>query len=184
MIDKSSSTEQASVATHFPVDLLSQAERILTIARQQGLRIATAESCTGGLVCGVLTEIPGSSDVVEGGFITYSNDAKRTSIGVPADLLASQGAVSELVARAMAEGALAHLPTADVAVAITGVAGPGGGSTTKPVGLVHFAAARRGQTTRHTVHHFADTGRTAIRRQAVIVALTLLEQIMTTSTTA
>src|SRR5690606_23911427 len=125
---------------------------------KQGLTIATAESCTGGLIIGTLTEIAGSSAAVDRGFITYSNQAKTDLLGVPAELIAQVGAVSREVAIAMAEGALARSP-ADLAVAVTGIAGPGGGSTDKPVGLVHFGAARRGQPTRHEERRFGDVGR-------------------------
>ncbi len=167
----------------FPPDLVAQARRVLEAARAAGLHVATAESCTGGLVSGVLTEIPGSSDVVAGGFVTYSNTAKEISVGVPRDLLDLHGAVSEPVALAMAEGVLQRLPEADVAVAITGVAGPGGGSAAKPVGLVHFAVARRGLPARHVAHRFADEGRAAIRLRSVVAALDLLEQAIATQPT-
>ncbi len=120
------------------------ARRLLELCRAQGLRIATAESCTGGLVAGALTEITGSSDVLDRGFVTYSNDAKAAMLGVPRELISHHGAVSEEVARAMAEGALAH-SGAELAVAITGIAGPNGGSAEKPVGLVHFGCAARGR---------------------------------------
>ena len=128
----------------FPDDLIDAAEALLAAARAQGLRIVTAESCTGGLVAALLTEIAGSSDVVERGYVTYSNAAKTSAIGVPAELIAAHGAVSEPVARAMAAGALAA-SGAELSVAVTGVAGPGGGSAEKPVGLVWFATARAGQ---------------------------------------
>ena len=113
---------------------------MLELCRGKWLKIATAESCTGGLVAAALTEIAGSSDVVDRGFVTYSNDAKKAMLGVPEATLASHGAVSRETAEAMAQGALAHAPV-DLAVAITGIAGPGGGTAGKPVGLVHFAAA-------------------------------------------
>ena len=135
--------------------------------------LATAESCTGGLVAGALTDIPGSSHVVERGFVTYSNEAKNQMLGVPLDLIQSHGAVSEPVARAMAEGAVAH-SGADVAVAITGVAGPGGGTAEKPVGLVHFATAETGGDTRVDQQVFGGD-RTAVREQAVLHALSLLK---------
>ena len=127
----------------FPPDLLSDAAALLDRLRAQGLRLATAESCTGGLIAALFTEIAGSSDVVERGFVTYSNAAKTELLGVSDELLARHGAVSEPVARAMVQGALAH-SHADVAVSVTGVAGPGGGSDAKPVGLVHIAAMRKG----------------------------------------
>ena len=157
----------------FPPDLIAQAEAILADFRKRGLKLATAESCTGGLVAGVLTEIAGSSGVVERGFVTYSNAAKHELLGVPDEMLAAHGAVSEPVARAMAEGALAH-SSADVAVAVTGVAGPGGGTAAKPVGLVHFAAARRGGETLHRECRFGDIGRGEVRLASVREALQLV----------
>lgn len=154
--------------------LLARAEALVAAYTRAGLRIATAESCTGGLVAGLLTAVPGSSAVLERGFVTYSNEAKTEAIGVPAALVARHGAVSEPVARAMAEGALAA-SRADVAVAITGVAGPGGGSAEKPVGLVHFGLAAQGRPILHRKRRFGDPGRTEIRRLAVAEALDLLE---------
>jgi nicotinamide-nucleotide amidase len=153
-----------------------RAETLLTAARAKSMKITTAESCTGGLIAGLLTEIPGSSDVVERGFVTYSNDAKEEMIGVSHDLLVAHGAVSEQVARAMAEGALNH-SKADIAVAVTGIAGPGGGSAEKPVGLVHIAAAR-GDSIIHRECRFGDIGRTEVRTATVEVALELLSQLI------
>ncbi|GLK57552.1 nicotinamide-nucleotide amidase [Methylopila capsulata] len=151
------------------------AEEALRLARGAGLTIATVESCTGGLVAGALTEVPGSSDVVDRGFVTYSNAAKMALVGVPAELIAAKGAVSEEVAVAMAEGALAAAGVG-LTVAITGVAGPGGGSAEKPVGLVHFAAARAGRPTLHRERRFGDLGRAEIRRRSVIEALEMLQE--------
>lgn len=162
--------------TRIDRDLILQAKAVLDLCRGLGLRIVTAESCTGGLVAAVLTEAPGSSETVEGGFVTYSNAAKHSAIGVPKALLAAHGAVSEPVARAMAEGALAR-SEADIAVAITGIAGPGGGTAAKPVGLVHFAAARRGLPTVHAERRFGDVGRGVVRRQSVEQALAMLAAI-------
>jgi nicotinamide-nucleotide amidase len=156
-------------------DLKDRAASLLDAYRHKGLKIATVESCTGGLVAALLTEISGSSAVVERGFVTYSNEAKTELVGVPADLIAAHGAVSEPVARAMAEGALAH-SYADVAVGITGVAGPTGGTATKPVGLVHFGLARRGAETIHLERRYGDLGRESVRHRAVEDALSLLEQ--------
>lgn len=153
--------------------LVERAAALLTRYEAAGLRIATAESCTGGLVAALLTEIPGSSAVVERGFVTYSNEAKTEMLGVPADLIAQHGAVSEPVARAMAEGALAR-SRADVAVAVTGIAGPGGATGTKPVGLVYFAAARREHMSA-LERRYGDLGRGEVRRRAVEDALALLE---------
>src|SRR5262245_19293910 len=125
----------------FPAPLIDEADRLIAAARARGARIVTAESCTGGLLCGVLTEIAGASDVVERGFITYSNAAKQQELGVAAALLAEYGAVSAEVARAMAAGALARA-VGSVAISVTGIAGPGGGSPAKPVGLVYLGLAR------------------------------------------
>lgn len=153
--------------------LYARAQALLSAYEAAGLRIATAESCTGGLVAGLLTAVPGSSAVVDRGFVTYSNAAKTDMLGVPADLIAAEGAVSEAVARAMAEGALAR-SEAQAAVAITGVAGPGGGSAPKPVGLVHLALAFQGEATTHLERRYGDLGRDEIRRRAVEDALGLL----------
>jgi nicotinamide-nucleotide amidase len=157
----------------FPPALQEKAARLLDICRARGSRIVTAESCTGGLVAGLLTELPGSSDVVERGFVTYSNAAKQECLGVSAALLQQYGAVSEPVARAMAEGALVHSRT-DLAVSVTGVAGPGGGSVAKPVGLVHLGVSRTGGTTLHREFRFGDIGRGEVRMKAVEAALALL----------
>jgi len=148
------------------------AARTLAVLAVQGQTVATAESCTGGLVAAALTAIPGSSAVVERGFVTYSNQAKSEMLGVPPALIAAHGAVSAEVARAMAEGALAHAPVTR-AVAITGIAGPGADGTAKPVGLVHFALAVRGQPTRDHVDRF-DGDRDQVRLQAALTALDLL----------
>ena len=153
-------------------DILAQAEAVLAACRAAGLQVATAESCTGGLIAAALTAIAGSSDVVDRGFVTYSNEAKTDMLGVPAALIASVGAVSEDVARRMAEGALAR-SAADLAVAVTGVAGPGGGSAAKPVGLVWFGLAGRGDPT-VALHHVFPGDRAAVRRQTVAEALRLL----------
>ena len=149
------------------------ARALLDAARARGLMIALAESCTGGMVAAALTDVAGSSAVVERGFVTYSNAAKRDLLGVPAELIGRHGAVSEPVARAMAEGARAASP-ADLAVAVTGVAGPGGGTPEKPVGLVWFATAMRGAETRSTERRFDDLGRRAVRLEATRTALQLL----------
>jgi len=156
--------------------LLPLARALIERCTDQRLTIATAESCTGGLVAGVLTEIAGSSAVVDRGMVTYSNAAKSALLGVPAEVINRHGAVSETVARAMAEGALAR-STATLVVAITGIAGPGGGSDEKPVGLVHFAAARRGGALRHVRYVFPDEGRSAIRLAAVRQALEMLREL-------
>lgn len=157
----------------FPDDLIISARLLLDDCRQHNLRIATAESCTGGLLAGLLTEIAGSSDVVDRGFVTYSNRAKQEMLGVPGDMIADFGAVSEPVARAMAEGALEE-SNAHIALSITGVAGPGGGTRFKPVGLVHFACSRANRTIRHQFHEFGDIGRSQIRLEALRVALSMM----------
>lgn len=157
--------------------LKDRAAALLRAFEERNWMIATAESCTGGLVSSLLTEIPGSSAVVERGFVTYSNEAKSEMLGVPAGLIGTHGAVSEPVARAMAEGALAHSRT-NVAVSITGVAGPGGGSDAKPVGLVHFALAQEGRETRALERRYGDPGRQEIRARAVEDALGLLESAL------
>ena len=157
----------------FSPALVQRAAALIRRYEAEGLRIVTAESCTGGLVAALLTEVPGSSAVVERGFVTYSNEAKAEMLGVPADLIAAQGAVSEAVARAMAEGALAR-SRADVALAITGIAGPGGATASKPVGLVHFAVARAGGT-RHLERRYGDAGRMGVREKAVDDGLNLLD---------
>ena len=158
----------------FDAALLARATALIKAYAARGEMIATAESCTGGLVSALLTEIAGSSAVVDRGFVTYSNEAKQDLLGVPAATLAAHGAVSEPTARAMAEGALAR-SRAHVTVAITGVAGPGGGSAEKPVGLVHFGCARRGGETQAVEKRFGDLGRTQVRRAALLCALDLLE---------
>jgi nicotinamide-nucleotide amidase len=161
----------------FPDDIDELARLVLTLAREASLMLATVESCTGGLVAGALTAIPGSSDVVDRGFVTYSNAAKTQLVGISAELLAEFGAVSEPVARAMAEGGL-RAAGVGAAVAITGVAGPGGGTADKPVGLVHFAAARTGRLTLHQEMRFGDIGREAVRLASVRVALELLAEVL------
>ena len=162
------------MSSPFDDALLARATALIKAYAARGEMIATAESCTGGLVSALLTEIAGSSAVVDRGFVTYSNEAKQDLLGVPAAILAAHGAVSEQTARAMAEGALAR-SRAHVTVAITGVAGPGGGSAEKPVGLVHFGCARRGGETQAVEKRFGDLGRTQVRRAALLCALDLLE---------
>jgi nicotinamide-nucleotide amidase len=158
----------------FSSDLITRATELIARYRAAGLMAATAESCTGGLIAGLLTEIPGSSTVLERGFVVYSNAAKQELLGVPAETLARHGAVSRETAVAMAEGAL-RASRAEVAVSVTGIAGPDGGSTAKPVGLVHFACARRGRPTVAREEQFGDIGREAVRLASVRVGLDLLE---------
>ena len=156
----------------FPDDIHALAATVIRLAIARDLQVATAESCTGGLVTGALTGVAGSSAVVDRGFVTYSNAAKSDLVAVPAALIDAHGAVSEPVARAMAAGALAR-SGAGVTVAITGIAGPGGGTADKPVGLVHFAAG--GPTGLvHAEHRFGDIGREGVRLASVRVALALL----------
>lgn len=156
-------------------ELLARAAALVAAFTAARRTIATAESCTGGLVAGLLTAVPGSSAVVERGFVTYSNEAKAEAIGVPMDLIRQHGAVSAPVAGAMAAGALAA-SRASVAVAITGIAGPGGGSAEKPVGLVHFGLAQREGGIRLLERRYGDLGRAGIRCAAVADALGLLEE--------
>ena len=151
----------------------AKAREVLDACRTAGVMLAVAESCTGGLVIGALTEIPGSSDVIDRGFVTYSYDAKSDMLGVPAEIIATHGAVSEPVARAMAEGALLR-SRAQIAIAVTGVAGPGSDSQVKPAGLVHFAVAQTGKGTRHEKREYGDIGRKSVRQASVEAALDLL----------
>jgi len=161
----------------FPRRLIHLAELTLADAREAKLKIVTAESCTGGLIAALLTDIAGSSDVVERGFVVYSNEAKRDMLDVPGDLIADFGAVSEPVARAMAEGALKN-SRGHIAVSVTGIAGPGGGTPMKPVGLVHFGAARSGRSILHEMQLFGDIGREGIRMKSVETALNLVRRMM------
>ncbi len=156
-----------------PQDIEATAENVIGNAIRAGLMIATAESCTGGLVAGALTAIAGSSAVVDRGFVTYSNEAKMEMLGVPQDVLARFGAVSEPTARAMAEGAKVN-SRAQIAVSVTGIAGPGGGSDDKPVGLVHFAVVGADGTVAHVEKRFGAIGRDQVRLESVRVALGLL----------
>ena len=160
-----------------PADLVETASKMLGDMRDRGLTLATAESCTGGLIAACLTEVPGSSDVFERGFVTYSNRAKTELLGVPEEMIDTHGAVSPEVAGAMAEGALAHSP-ADLAVAVTGIAGPGGGSPDKPVGLVIIAAARRDTPVARLRCTFGDIGRTLVRQRTVSEAFRLIRTLI------
>jgi nicotinamide-nucleotide amidase len=158
----------------FSADLIARATALVARYREAALMAATAESCTGGLVAGLLTEIPGASDMLERGFVVYSNAAKQELLGVPAETLVTQGAVSAETAVAMAEGAL-RASRAEVAVSVTGIAGPDGGTAEKPVGLVHFACARRGKPTVAREQRFGAIGRQEVRLASVRIALDLLE---------
>jgi len=157
----------------FPLEIETLARLLVDECRERRLRIVTAESCTGGLVSAAITAVAGASDVFDRGLIVYSNRAKQELLGVPGDLIADYGAVSEPIARMMAEGALER-SNAHLAVAITGVAGPGGGTELKPVGLVHFATARANQSVLHRVERFDDLGRASIQLAAAQMALELL----------
>lgn len=154
--------------------LREAATRVLELCRARSLQVATAKSCTGGLVAAALTEIPGSSDVVDRGFVTYSDDAKRAMLGVPAATLKRHGAVSAQTAKAMAAGALKN-SRADLTVSITGIAGPGGGSKQKPVGLVYFAAASRDGRRIARKRLYGEIGRRQVRLRSVAEALALLQ---------
>ena len=153
------------------------ATQLVSALRAAGLRVATAESCTGGLIAALLTEIPGSSAVVDRGFVTYSNEAKAEMLGVPADLIAQHGAVSSAVALAMAKGAIAA-SHADLTVSVTGIAGPGGGSHDKPVGLVHFGIAGRDGRVEHVERRFSASSRDEIRLAATAQALESLSSFI------
>ncbi len=157
----------------FDPDLRAAATQLLQDLANRKMLLATAESCTGGLIAGLLTEIPGSSAVVERGFVTYSNEAKSEALGIDMTLIESHGAVSEEVARAMAAGALSH-SHADVTVAVTGIAGPGGETPGKPVGLVHLATALRSGGVAHRACRFGDIGRTPVRIATVREALAMV----------
>jgi nicotinamide-nucleotide amidase len=167
-------TEEVVVTSIFPAKLVESARQLLDLCRARGFKIVTAESCTGGLVAALLTEIAGSSDVVERGLVTYSNQAKSELLGVAAETLAAHGAVSEATAREMAVGAL-RASHADIAVSVTGVAGPGGGSAEKPVGLVHFGCSGPGDRLVVVERRYGDIGRSAVRLASVVQALALLE---------
>lgn len=158
-------------------DIIKLATEVLELARSNGHKIATAESCTGGLIIGALTEIAGSSDVVDRGFITYSNLAKQQAVLVNPVTLDTYGAVSEETAAEMVGGALTE-SEASIAVSVTGIAGPGGGSIEKPIGLVHIAAQKLGAIPLHEKHEFGDIGRTNVREKTVRAALKLLKKII------
>ncbi len=156
--------------------MIAAARALLALFRARKLTLATAESCTGGLLAAALTEIPGSSDVVDRGFVTYSNISKQQMLGVPVRTLEKHGVVSRETALAMAKGALAHAP-ADIVAAITGIAGPGGGSIQKPVGLVHIAAATHRGRSIHRACKFGDIGRGKVREKSVLQALAMLSEL-------
>jgi len=157
-------------------ELVETARALLDLCRKKRLKIAAAESCSGGLLAATLTEIPGSSDVFDRGFVTYSNDAKQAMLGVTPSTLESFGAVSRETAEAMARGALAHA-NVDLAASITGIAGPGGAVPGKPVGLVHLAVASRSGQLIHHDCNYGDIGRAQVRRASVVQALTMLREL-------
>lgn len=160
----------------WPKDIEDAAQTIVTDFAERGLLISTAESCTAGLIAGAITEIPGSSNVLDRGFVTYSNEAKREMIGVANATLKAHGAVSRTTALEMAQGAIGN-SGANISIAVTGIAGPGGGTDEKPVGLVHLAAARTGHETLHREMRYGDIGRSAVRLATVRTALEMLIEI-------
>ena len=166
-----------SQSNFFSDDLMATAAALLDSARAQRLKIVSAESCTGGLIAALLTEIPGSSDVLERGYVTYSNVAKVECLGVSAQLIEQHGAVSREAALGMVDGAVKHAH-ADLGVAVTGVAGPDGGTAQKPVGCVHIAVHRKGHLTRHKEYQFGNIGRSAIRLATVREALALIQKMI------
>ena len=157
-------------------DIVEAAKRLLDICKSKHLTLATAESCTAGLVAGTLTEVPGTSSILDRGFVTYSNQAKQDMLGVSATTLRSHGAVSGETAEEMVRGALANAPV-DLAVSITGIAGPDGGSEEKPVGLVHFAAASRSGQYAQVEKRFGNIGRAEVRKQSVLQAFRMLHEL-------
>jgi nicotinamide-nucleotide amidase len=157
-------------------DIVKAAGRLLDICKRKNLLIATAESCTAGLVAGTLTEVPGTSSILDRGFITYSNEAKHEMLGVSRDILAKHGAVSRETAEAMATGVLGH-SRVHLAVSVTGIAGPDGGSEAKPVGLVHFAVASRNGKLVHAEKQFGNVGRSQVRKLSVLQAFAMLHEM-------
>ena len=159
-------------------ELFEAASDVLGLCGARGLTLATAESCTGGLIAAALTATPGSSRVLDRGYVTYSNAAKRADLGVPSDLIENKGAVSEEVARAMALGAI-EAAGVDLALSVTGVAGPDGGTPQKPVGLVHIAVAHRGGKILHRECRYGPIGRGEVRRLSALAALMLMKELIT-----
>jgi len=159
------------------VELFEAASEVLGLCGGRGLTLATAESCTGGLIATALTATPGSSKVLDRGYVTYSNAAKVADLGVPADLIRQKGAVSEEVARAMAEGAI-EAADVDLALSVTGIAGPDGGTPQKPVGLVHIAVAHRGGKSLHRECRYGNIGRGEVRRLSALAALALMKELI------
>jgi len=157
-------------------DIVEAAKRLLDICKRKNLTVATVESCTAGLVAGTLTEVPGTSSILDRGFVTYSNQAKQDMVGVSAATLKAHGAVSRQTAEEMVRGALSHAAV-DLAVSITGIAGPDGGSDEKPVGLVHFGAASRSGQFVHDEKRFGNIGRSQVRKQSVLQAFRMLHDL-------
>ena len=157
-------------------DIVEAAKRLLDICRRKNLTVATVESCTAGLVAGTLTEVPGTSSILDRGFVTYSNQAKEDMVGVPAATLKAHGAVSRQTAEEMARGAIANAPV-DLAISVTGIAGPDGGSAEKPVGLVHFAAASRSGQFVHREMRYGNPGRSEVRKRSVLQAFIMLHEL-------
>jgi nicotinamide-nucleotide amidase len=157
-------------------DIVEAARRLLDICKRKKLFVATAESCTAGLVAGTLTEVPGVSSMLDRSFITYSNDSKQQMLGVQAQTLDTYGAVSRETALEMAQGALARSPV-DLAISVTGIAGPDGGSPEKPVGLVHFGAVSRGGQSVHSEQRYGDIGRAQVRKHSVLQAFRMLHDL-------
>lgn len=166
----------------FPAREIKRAANVVALCKDQGLTLTTAESCTGGLLSALITEAPGASNIFGRGFITYENAAKTALLGVPEDLISAHGAVSAEVAEAMATGAL-EAAGADLSVAITGVAGPDGGTEAKPVGLVHIATARRRGMVQSKRFEFGDIGRSRIRMQSVAKAMQMVQEALATPNT-
>lgn len=160
----------------FPPELLNDAEKFLELAKSQNIKVVTAESCTGGLIASCLTSIPGSADVLDSGFVTYSNEAKTGLLDIPNDMIERHGAVSEEVAEAMVAGALAH-SGANLAVSATGIAGPTGDSDTKKIGLVYIGARLNGGETVVERHDFGDIGRDTVRIETVRAAIALMRRL-------
>ena len=157
-------------------DIVEAAKQLLAICKRKNLLVATAESCTAGLVAGTLTEIPGVSSILDRGYVTYSNEAKHEMLGVSRDILKQHGAVSQQTAEAMARGVLGHSEV-HLAVSVTGIAGPDGGSAEKPVGLVHFACATRSGKLTHVEKRYGDVGRAKVRKQSVLQAFKMLHEL-------
>lgn len=157
-------------------DLIEAARRLIAICKGKNLLVATAESCTAGLVAGTLSEVPGASSILDRGYVTYSNEAKHDMLGVPREVLARHGAVSRETAEAMVRGVLGR-SRIDLAVSVTGIAGPDGGSAGKPVGLVHFAAATRTGKLAHAEMRYGDIGRASVREKSVLQALLMLHEL-------